>query len=331
MVVGDNGVLTQSQIAKKESEEANAKEEIEMAWVGLYSDYLSTGGDRSSYFTKDNLNQYMNDSGTIIKTLYNSDDSIAIEYQRNGSEVIELYVISVNGDVSKRGIYGVEANLGTVIVGSTALTKGWQYFYDDGNNIYLIYADYLENGRIPSGTNISKNGNNVYANSGTNRDVLVDYLKNTTIWNIFSTGVKNALNVKGIATGGITVIGTPTPEMWMDSYNTRWDTTLGAQNFAPGQKFYSGASGSSIEVGTTSGRTSVEGYLYTRDNTASTIKWEDYIGGYMSKIPGYPGEDTSKTNMYYPCRVLKGGTNGYWLARSIGFFIYQCVLSDLWL
>ena len=218
--------------------------------------------------------------------------------------------------------YGNTVSLGTVTVGSTALTQGWQYFYDDGSNIYLIYADYLENAQIPSGTNIAKNGYRVYATNdaidGTSRYYLVDYLKNTTTWSGFALGVTNALAAKSVTVTGVTATGAPTPEMWTTSYNDKYGTTLGAQNFTTtGRKYYD--SGSETSVGTSTNTTSATGYLYTRDNTEATIKWEERLNSnYMKTLAGYPGVDSS--NMYYPHTGTSNWnlTYGYWLARSIG-------------
>ena len=214
--------------------------------------------------------------------------------------------------------YGNTVSLGTVTVGSTALTQGWQYFYDDGSNVYLIYADYLENEQIPSGTNIEKNGYRVYATNGTSRDYLVDYLKNTTTWSGFATGVTNALAAKSVTVSGVTATGAPTPEMWTTSYNDKYGTTLGAQNFTTtGQTYYNSTSGTS--VGTSTATTSATGYLYTRDNTEATIKWETYLPKeYMSTLAGYL---TGSSNMYYPHTAAYNSTNGYWLARSFSLLL----------
>ena len=213
--------------------------------------------------------------------------------------------------------YGMTVPLGTVTVGSTALTSGWQYFYDDGSKIYLIYAEYLENAQIPSGTNISKNGYRVYANSSTARSYLVDYLQSTTTWSGFATGVTNALAAKSVTVTGVTATGAPTLEMWTTSYNDKYGTTLGAQNFTTtGQTYYDGSKGTATSVGTTTKTTSTTGYLYTRDNTAATIKWENYIiSDYMKTLVGYP---TGSSNMYYPHTGSSAwnSTYGYWLARS---------------
>ena len=156
LVVGDNGVLTQSQNAKKKTEEANAIEEISMAWSSIYTDYLVDSSanpniQKNGYFTLTNFQKYMNGNGSITAAVYNSDGTVSINYQRN-SEVTENYVIDSNGNVTRKGIYGTEIDLG-----SSILAKKWQYFYDDGDNIYLIYADYLETAKIQTQGTIEKN------------------------------------------------------------------------------------------------------------------------------------------------------------------------------
>ena len=211
---------------------------------------------------------------------------------------------------------GTTANLGTVSVNGTALESGWQYFYDDRSNIYLIYADYLENNAIPSGTNITKEGYRVHADSSTDRSYLLDYLEDSTTWSEFATGVTNGLAAKSVTVTGVTATGAPTPEMWTESYNAKYNTTLGAQNFTTtGQRYYNNTSATSVGTSTTT--TTETGYLYTRDNTEATIKWETYLpDAYMNTLAGYP---TNSSNMYYPHTgtAAWNNTTGYWFARSI--------------
>ena len=271
------------------------------------------------------------DSGATITLEAEAEDGYTFSGWYNGETLISVenpHTYTVSGAITITGKFVADApdatkfgntvSLGTVTVGSAALTNGWQYFYDDGTNIYLIYADYLENGKIPSGTGISKNGYRVYlTNSTISRDYFVDYLKSTTTWSGFATGVTNALAAKSVTVTGVTATGAPTPEMWTESYNAKYNTTLGAQNFTTtGQTYYSGNGGTSTSVATSSSTTSYTGYLYTRDNTVATIKWEDYLrSDYMQTLDGWPG--TSSSNMYFPHTGSSGwnSTYGYWLAR----------------
>ena len=231
--------------------------------------------------------------------------------------------------------YGKTVNLGKVTANGIEMESGWQYFYEDdatNGNIYLIYEDYLENAQIPTPTNISKSGYNVYASG--NRDNLVNYLKGETeayssTWNTINEAVKVAVKEKLIENGvteanantavaNITTKGAPTPEQWMSSYNENYGTNLGAESFPSGKRYYSMTSATSVGTSTTT--TIYAGYLYTRDNTktAKNIEWETYLpNGYMNQQAGYPGSGNS--NMYYPHAHSSNGWSdscGYWLARS---------------
>ena len=106
--------------------------------------------------------------------------------------------------------------------------------------------------------------------------------------------------------------------MWVASYHDKYGITLGAQNFTTtGQTYYKGDNGTARSVASSSSTTSKAGYLYTRDNTASTIKWEDWLrSDYMQTLDGWPGRGSS--NMYYPhaSNSAWNSVNGYWLART---------------
>lgn len=200
-------------------------------------------------------------------------------------------------------------------------TAGWQLFYADTDKIYLIYADYLENGKIPSGTNISTSGYCVYASG--NRDNLINYLKTESNW----TSVKSAfVNKYGLnsSTTGVKAKGAPSVDMWMASYNAKNNTNLGAKNFkdlgtnGKNQTYYNSTSATSVGTSTTT--TSVPGYLYTRSDVGDSSKWEVYLpDGFMKNTGGYPAE-TNGSNMYWPHTGSSAWNScyGYWLARPFG-------------
>ena len=203
-------------------------------------------------------------------------------------------------------------------------TAGWQLFYADTDKIYLIYADYLENGKIPSGTNISTSGYCVYASG--NRDNLINYLKTESNW----TSVKSAfVNKYGLnsSTTGVKAKGAPSVDMWMASYNAKNNTNLGAKNFkdlgtnGKNQTYYNSTSATSVGTSTTT--TSVPGYLYTRSDVGDSSKWEVYLpDGFMKNTGGYPAE-TNGSNMYWPHTGSSAWNScyGYWLARPFGWLL----------
>ena len=174
--------------------------------------------------------------------------------------------------------------------------------YADSETIYLIYAHYYPNAELQNKISPIANGNGSYTvRSIGGREALVDYLKDTNSW----TNVSSAFNTKFDVTE-ITAKGAPTPDMWMASYNARYNKNLGAKNFkTTKQKYYNNTSR------TTSTTTSDTGYLYTRNNEGDSTKWEMILpGDYMKTLAGYA------KNMYYPetSRYDSYNCNGYWLA-----------------
>lgn len=90
---------------------------------------------------------------------------------------------------------------------------GWQIFYADQNNIYLIADDYINTIYLEKSNNILLNGYKVHADSQ-NRKLLLDYLNTEKNWNKLKTS--KAINVKGA----------PTLEQFINSYNAKHDTKL---------------------------------------------------------------------------------------------------------
>lgn len=275
-----------------------------MAWDSAYTDYIASstqnaGVDRSSFFTKEKLNNYLGKTGgTITEATYNADGSMAVKYQLTGKEIEYNFTIDENGNISigegsttTVAEYGTTATLGTVTVNGTALEKGWKYFYNDGSNIYLIYDYYLEHDQIPTGGNITvSDGYSVYSTSGS--ETLINYLKNATIWNGFATGVTNALNAKGVTVSGLTVTGGPMVEMFQASYDTQHPDV-----------------GFKVSDNQSVTGASVKGYYYW---TTAENSWKDYVLIENSNL------------LYFPevMNVTDNGvlTVGYWAIR-----IFWCI------
>ena len=124
------------------------------------------------------------------------------------------------GDITNADI-GDYIDLGNNIVGTESTSDDWRILYKDGNTVYAILADYLPNSTgyaKAAGLDISKSETEDYVYSvysKTNTDTLVNGLKNEAAWN----GLANGLS-------GATVIGSPTAELLMSSYNTKNGTEL---------------------------------------------------------------------------------------------------------
>ena len=101
--------------------------------------------------------------------------------------------------------YGKAINYSVAVKGEQV--NNWKVFYNDGNNVYIILDDYLENRLLPTATGLqTKNKYSVYSN--TDRDTLVTALTKTSNWSEFASGVSGAT-----ATGGAT------NEMFVNSWN----------------------------------------------------------------------------------------------------------------
>lgn len=197
----------------------------------------------------------------------------------------------------------------------------WQLFYADSNNIYLIASDYVPVSTLPQpigadGTKGTKpaNGNTNYPLAAQFTNVLSSYAGSARITNTKlqalnskyhkyltdnSTSSKNK-NMKAVAymmdteawssfkgTGAEYVIGGPTVEMLMKSYNE-----------------YKGLTGSS-EYQTRV--TSTTGYEISKDGGAN---WETYYIGMLSANPA--------NNMYVKT-TYSNRANAYWLASPSAY------------
>ena len=176
----------------------------------------------------------------------------------------------------------------------------WRIFYSDGTQIFLITGDYInttETNRINSATGMTTSGYNAYwssvpafqtvnsttltrfkateytLQSGINNSQCVSTLLNDNNWSSYKDSGSKAEKA----------IGSPTVEMWMDSWNARY----------PGDKVYRKASTS----------TSNPGYYVGTSQNPSTYYIDSSVmsAGYNNKL-------------YYPDTSSYNGTNGYWLA-----------------
>ena len=302
----------------------------------VYSEDTAKGSVSISPSSSDN--KYA--EGSTVRLTATENSGYSFDGWYNGTTKLSednLYSFEVTSNMTitaKFEKYGKTVSLGTVTASNRAMKSDWKYFLEDSNNIYLIYGDYLENEQIPTPTNISKLGYNVYASEI--RDNLLNYLKGetetySTTWDTINDAIKVAVKERLIANGetdenattavsNIVTKGTPTSEQWMSSYNENYITKLGTKNFSTtGQEYYRAQSGTSTAVGETTATTIATGYLYTRDTTTNPIKYEEYLRSDFMTTTG--GRIKSSSSMYYPhtSYVLYAiyKTYGYWLARTI--------------
>ena len=162
-VVGDNGVITQSQKAKIRTEEEDAKEEIEMEVVGCYNDegdidlgvlndrlvkkggvsFKKTGEDSDFVELKDGAE---GEEGNYIEEL-----PVTLKYKDAEVEITGEYTggpdkSKTASELTPKDDYGQFVDYGLDLGGDGKTTNDWKIFYtDDSGRIFLIAADYVPN------------------------------------------------------------------------------------------------------------------------------------------------------------------------------------------
>ena len=213
MVVGENGIFNRAKEAKEATEEAKVKEELQLAIADATTGAIIQGEE----LTVDKLKNALTGKG------YEGLED-ATKFPVTVTKAGKKYIVSSKGNVSTESTLasleisnaniGEYIDLGNNVVKTDETTDDWRILYVDETNVYAILADYLPNGQIPEGDNISKEGYSVWSTS--DRTALLDnYLLDTTKWSRFANGIS-----------GATVTGGPTVELLMNSYNTKKGTNL---------------------------------------------------------------------------------------------------------
>jgi flagellar basal body-associated protein FliL len=263
MVLGDNGVITKALDASDKTKTESVYETVSMAWGSCemeYEDAWSTDQSvkRSTYFTKEKMNEYLNSEGEITEDFtYNEDDDTELKYKSSdGTE----YMIKVDktGKVSKNVVVYLKVGeeevaitkgnlwqyLGRTVInytGGTSLAKDeslnyeisgtYRLFYIDFDNDYIdgegtIYlkADTSTNYSLQTLSEDKVKENNKYmifnrkwSLSGTttltnNNQKAVAWLLEPSVW--------DSLKDETLSSSINYVVGAPSLEMYVDSYNT---------------------------------------------------------------------------------------------------------------
>ena len=193
----------------------------------------------------------------------------------------------------------------------------WRIFYSDGTHIFLITGDYIntaETNRINSATGMTTSGYRAYWASGSvpafqtvdsttlTRFKATDYTLQSGINN--SKCVSTLLNsnnwssYKDSGNKAEKAIGSPTVEMWMDSWNKRY----------PSDKMYCN-------------NTNTYGYYVGTSETPNSTSIDYNV---MKEKEGY------KNKLYYPHTSKYNITDGYWLASpsaSYSFYVLRVAYS----
>ena len=106
-------------------------------------------------------------------------------------------------------------DLGNNIIGTKATSDDWRILYKEDDTVYAILADYLPASQVPESAGLTTNTTDYPYSvwSDIDRDILLNGLLNEVAWKDFANGIS-----------GATVIGSPTGELLINSYNTEYGT-----------------------------------------------------------------------------------------------------------
>ena len=237
-LTGNNGILTRASEAKNESEESAIREKIKLCAL---SSRINTSGDISYTTLIEELDRTFGQNKYSI----NPQNANTSEWTVTVNNVSELII----GRQPTLANVITSENYGDSVNYSANGINDWKIFYNDGNNIFLITSDYLNNTKIPN-IGISVEGiNKVF---WTEKDLIYkgseDINKNIAkkyMLSCLDTCKKNNINMRIVA--GLldtnkwedfvdknvaeTAIGSPTLEMFCASWNQKGYVKLYCDNF----------------------------------------------------------------------------------------------------
>ena len=220
MLTGQNGILTQANNAKDETEQANAKEKVELAVIATMSqskrgtldaDKLVTeitnhyGGTATKTGTGFPVNTTVDGkSFTVSSTgeVTATGDSTPNPPVPTPTDVISAKNIADMDD--KTNIYGATV---TNYTPATSTDVKWKIFYADNDNIYLIADNYVERTNLPNSTNGTtatankpNDGSSSYARTANFTNILGDYAGSARITDSRLKALNNDyFNTKGFS------------------------------------------------------------------------------------------------------------------------------------
>ena len=297
---GTNGIKTKSYtIANVDNEsptfEAYYKNDEDFCIVSVNN--VKDNNEIKKYYSINggNYTEFTENSVTIMQTKINTCNVKAIDKAGNATiqEAIMQEGITAQMIANEPAkYYGLKVTNYTSQNGQ----NDWKIFYSDGEHIFLITGDYInteETDRIDTSTGMTKSGYNAYWRSvpsfqTVNSEVLTRFklteyaLENGHLGSECVSTLINENNwssYKDSENKAEYAIGSPTVEMWMDSWNKRY----------PSDKIYCNNTNTyGYYVGTSSNPTS-----YNFSNS---------------------GKEGYKNKLYYPHTSSYNGSYGYWLA-----------------
>ena len=310
---GNNGIIENTNKAKRDTEISDWEEKIEIAIV-------KTEGAKNNPTMDDIIEELIEDE--IISDSSKVNMETGAITTNEPSYIIEGklddYIKGITADMianseDKSEYYGAELKGYTTADETKAKVEKWQIFYADKNNIYIISSDYIDIQYIPYSTKKDENGNRVvtdnkpdggsyYPRGASLSNILVDYKGTDDIeerlkkWNdsYFSKGYTSTNNnMKAVAYMLDTVawkdfagdnaeyaIGGPTLELLFKSHNEKYGTKYIAE------------------------ATSVIGYQIKKQENDT---WNDYVFGMIKKDNLYIGPSNINA---YALRIASPSASG---------------------
>ena len=305
----DTNAPTKCEIEKTENTEEGLK-------ITVNAEDAESGIDKYEYYVKkstdSNYTKY--DSNSITGLSSGTYSVYVIAYDKAGNEkqstnTEEVKILKTYSNVTAEMVANEPSKYYGLKVTDYISRNGqndWKIFYSDGEHIFLITGDYIDTtkaNRINSATGMVTSGYRVYWNSvpsfqtvdsevltrfkatgytlqsGKNNSKCVSTLLNSNNWSSYKDNGNKAEKA----------IGSPTIEMWMDSWNKRYPNSSD-------QLYCNNSNTNGYYVGTTSNPTG----NYISDSV-------------MSAKEGY------KNKLYYPHTSNYNSTNGYWLASPSAY------------
>ena len=268
-------MLNQAVNAADETNRANVQTELEMAVSAVVADWSGAryvnGSNESleDYMTKERVESNMNTADYELKEFElntengvvvgykNKDYNFTVEITSSGNSAKVIYEGNSEGSgggegenfaeaVTEASHYGDYVEYNVDLNGDGDITNDWRIFYNNGENIFIIAADYVAN--TSSYLNNAGTGMSTYSAYGlywisapsTAQDTSQAALFGQTLWTDYSTNenarcvstLLNTNNWTGFvdSTYGEYAIGGPTVEMWVASYNAKGYTPLYCNN-----------------------------------------------------------------------------------------------------
>ena len=256
LVVGNNGVLNQASSAVIANKEAQAKEEVAMAWSSAITKYWSDWANnatvnKNDYLSKSVLDPYL-ENGSLVEDPTLSDGVYTVKYQTGGA--VYTFTVDSTGNTLLTG--SAEAGVtpsslvsasqvalvpttyyGKTVNYSANGVSDWRVFYSNGTNIFLISSNFAEATNIPAGAGMTTESTyrTYWASAPATIDtsnrhddlfMATNYIINNSTGN--NSKCASRLLDTGLWSGYVNptyadyAIGGPTIEMWIASWNAKY-------------------------------------------------------------------------------------------------------------